>query len=60
MAMGDHGLIDVVDGRQMLTSQRQSTEVGAHTTALDGERQLRYAFLPRTSRAAVYREISRA
>jgi DNA-binding beta-propeller fold protein YncE len=54
VAIGDPGLIDIVDARHMVVSQRLTTEQGAHTTAFDAERQRLYVFLPRTCQAAVY------
>jgi DNA-binding beta-propeller fold protein YncE len=56
VAIGDPGLIDVVDCRQMVVVERLPTEAGAHTTAFDLDRQSLYVFLPVTSRAAVYHE----
>ena len=57
VAIGDPGVVDVVDTRRLVVDQQIPTELGAHTTAFDLERQLLYIFLPRNCRAAVYREI---
>lgn len=53
VAIGDPGLVDVLDCRRLALVQRLETEDGAHTTAFDAPRQLLYVFLPRSSRAAV-------
>ena len=54
VAVGDPGVIDVIDVRAMRRIESMPTEPGAHTTALDPARQLLYAFLPKTHRAAVF------
>jgi DNA-binding beta-propeller fold protein YncE len=54
VAIGDPGLLEVLDCRRLTISERLNTERGAHTTAFDVRRQLVYVFLPRTSRAAVF------
>jgi DNA-binding beta-propeller fold protein YncE len=56
IAIGQPGLIDVVDCQRMAIAERLTTEDGAHTTAFDAPRQLLYVFLPRSHRAAVYQE----
>jgi DNA-binding beta-propeller fold protein YncE len=56
VAIGQPGLIDVVDCRRLASAQRLETEPGAHTTAFDARRQLLYVFLPGSARAAVYHE----
>jgi DNA-binding beta-propeller fold protein YncE len=56
VAIGDPGVIDVIDTREMRRVQVQKTEAGAHTLALDRERGKLFAFLPKTHRAAVYKE----
>ncbi len=56
VAIGDPGLIDVVNCDRKTVGERVETEAGAHTTAFDRDRQLLYVFLPGTSRAAVYEE----
>jgi len=57
VAIGQPGLLDVVDCQRMLLKERVTTEPGAHTTAFDASRQLLYVFLPGSCRAAVYEEI---
>ena len=57
VAIGEPGLVDVVDCQRMVMKERVATEAGAHTTAFDARRQLLYVFLPCTGRAAVYEEI---
>ena len=54
VAIGDPGVIDVIDIRAMRTQEVVPTEAGAHTLAIDRKRSKVYAFLPQTHRAAVY------
>jgi DNA-binding beta-propeller fold protein YncE len=54
VAVGDPGVIDVIDVRAMRRIETVPTEPGAHTTALDGRRHWLYVFLPETHRAAVF------
>jgi DNA-binding beta-propeller fold protein YncE len=56
VAIGQPGVIDVIDCRRMALDQRITTEEGAHTTAFDAQRQRLYVFLPHSCRAAVYAE----
>jgi hypothetical protein len=56
VAIGDPGVIDVINMRTLRLVQSLQTEVGAHTLALDRKRGKIYAFLPETHRAAVYRD----
>jgi DNA-binding beta-propeller fold protein YncE len=56
VAIGEPGVIDVIDTRTMRLEQSLRTEAGAHTLALDRKRSKVYAFLPETHRAAVYRD----
>ncbi len=56
VAIGEPGLIDVVDCRRMTLAERVGTERGAHTTAFDLDRQRLYVFQPQSCRAAVYEE----
>ena len=53
VAIGDPGVIDVIDVRNNRRLESVPTEPGAHTTALDVRRQRLYVFLPKTHRAAV-------
>ena len=54
VAMGDPGVIDVIDTAAMARRETVPTEAGAHTTALDTRRRRLHVFLPRTHRAAVF------
>jgi DNA-binding beta-propeller fold protein YncE len=54
VAIGEPGLIEVFDTRALRRVETVVTERGAHTLAFDAERNLVYAFLPETHRAAVY------
>jgi DNA-binding beta-propeller fold protein YncE len=54
VAIGDPGVIDVIDIAAMRRKEVVETEPGAHTLALDRKRNKLYAFLPRSHRAAVF------
>jgi hypothetical protein len=54
VAIGDPGVIDVVDVRAMRRLNVVPTEKGAHTLALDRKRNKIYCFLPQSHRAAVF------
>ncbi len=54
VAIGDPGVIDVVDIAAMRREEVVPTEAGAHTLVLDRKRSKVYAFLPRSHRAAVF------
>jgi DNA-binding beta-propeller fold protein YncE len=54
VAVGDPGVIDVIDVETMRREEVVTTEVGAHTLALDRKRNKVYAFLPQSHRAAVF------
>jgi DNA-binding beta-propeller fold protein YncE len=54
VAIGDPGVIDVIDVATMRRKEVVTTESGAHTLALDRKRNKVYAFLPRSHRAAVF------
>ncbi len=56
VAIGQPGLVDVIDTREMALAQALPTEAGAHTTAFDRTRQLLYMFLPSSCHAAMYEE----
>ena len=53
VAIGDPGVIDVVDIGTMRRLEVVQTEAGAHTFALDRKRNKIYVFLPQSHRAAV-------
>jgi DNA-binding beta-propeller fold protein YncE len=54
VAIGDPGVIDVIDVSAMRRQEVVSTEAGAHTLALDRKRRKIYSFMPRSHRAAVF------
>jgi hypothetical protein len=54
VAIGDPGVIDVIDIGTMRFEEMVPTEVGAHTLALDRKRSKIYSFLPQSHRAAVF------
>ena len=55
-AIGNPGVIEVIDTRRMTVGERVKTEEGAHTFTFDTKRQRLYAFLPKSCRAAIYEE----
>ncbi|MPZ46263.1 MAG: hypothetical protein GEV05_23330 [Betaproteobacteria bacterium] len=59
VAIGEPGVIDVVDVDSMRRIGVMPTESGAHTLALDRKRNTVYAFLPGTHRAQVFLETIR-
>jgi DNA-binding beta-propeller fold protein YncE len=56
VAVGDPGVIDVINVETIRLEEVVSTEPRAHTLALDRKRNKVYAFLPNTHRAAVLHE----
>jgi len=54
VAIGDPGVIDVIDIGTMRREEVVPTEAGAHTLALDRNRSKIYSFLPQSHRAAVF------
>jgi DNA-binding beta-propeller fold protein YncE len=54
VAIGDPGVIDVIDIGTMRRAEVVPTETGAHTLALDRKRSKIYSFLPQSHRAAVF------
>ena len=54
IAVGDPGVIDVIDTSRMRRVQIVQTEAGAHTFALNRKQRKLFAFLPATHRAAVF------
>src|SRR5262249_12175098 len=56
VAVGEPGVIDVVDVGTMRRIEVVTTEKGAHTLALDRKRKKVYAFLPQSHRAAVFQD----
>lgn len=57
VAIGDPGVIDVIDVARWRRIETVSTEGGAHTLALDESAHRIYAFLPETHRASVYDDV---
>ena len=57
VAVGNPGVIDIIDVETMRREEVVTTEVGAHTLALDRKRNKVYAFLPLSHRAAVFHKI---
>jgi DNA-binding beta-propeller fold protein YncE len=55
-AIGDPGMIEVFETGTLRRVQVVQTERGAHTIAFDPTRNIVYAFLPETHRAAIYRD----
>jgi len=56
VAVGDPGVIDVIDVAAWRTVETVATERGAHTIALDEGTDRVYAFLPQTHRAAIFED----
>lgn len=54
VAIGDPGIIQVFDTDGLRHTETIPTERGAHTIGFDAARDLVYAFLPETHRAAVF------
>lgn len=56
VAIGNPGVVQVIDAHTMDVLQTLVTERGAHTTAFDTQRQSLYVFLPTSCQAGVYVE----
>ncbi len=56
VAIGDPGVIEVLETTPLRRREVVTTEAGAHTTAFEPASETIYAFLPHTHRAAVYRD----
>lgn len=54
VAIGDPGIIQVFDTRQMKQVETVKTEQGTHTIGYDQDTDKVYAFMPETHRAAIY------
>ena len=54
VAIGDPGVIDVINVDTMRCEEVVPTEAGAHTLALDRKRNKIYSFLPQSHCAAVF------
>ncbi|MBI3859676.1 MAG: hypothetical protein HY296_05480 [Thaumarchaeota archaeon] len=55
-AIGNPGVIEVIDTQSFGVVQRVTTEEGAHTLAFDRKRQRLYSFWPKTQSVAAYAE----
>ena len=56
VAIGDPGLVQVIDVTRLRVVEEVTSEAGAHTTAFDIRRQRLYVFLPQRCALAVYEE----
>lgn len=56
VAIGDPGVVDVIDTSVLRRREVVPTEAEAHTLAIDRQRNKLYAFLPRSHRAAVFED----
>jgi DNA-binding beta-propeller fold protein YncE len=56
VAVGTPGVVDVFDASRMKVLETVPTEKGAHTLALDTQKNKVYVFLPATHRAAVFQD----
>lgn len=56
VAVGDPGVIDVLETETLRRVETVDTEAGAHTLAFDASHHRVYAFLPASHRAAVYED----
>ena len=56
VAVGEPGVIDVLDTESWRRIETMPTERGAHTLAFDARHDTIYAFLPESHRAAVYQD----
>jgi DNA-binding beta-propeller fold protein YncE len=56
VAIGEPGVIEVLEATPLRRREVVTTEPGAHTLAFDPASETIYAFLPATHRAAVYRD----
>ena len=54
VAVGDPGVIDVIDTDKIARTKIIETEKGAHTTGIDLQKHQIYAFLPQSCRALVF------
>lgn len=59
VAIGDPGVITVVDTTKLEHAETVPTEAGAHTIGIDAASHTVYAFLPASEGAAVYQERQR-
>jgi DNA-binding beta-propeller fold protein YncE len=57
VAIGNPGVVDVLDTRTPAVVQQLTTGKGAHTTAFDSQRRRLYVFQPASAEAAVFDEV---
>jgi DNA-binding beta-propeller fold protein YncE len=57
VAIGQPGVVQVVNTQTLTMAETVPTEEGAHTLTFDESRQRLYVFLPRSGRAAIYAEV---
>ncbi len=57
VAIGQPGVVHVVNTQTLTMAETVPTEEGAHTLTFDESRQRLYVFLPRSGRAALYAEV---
>lgn len=55
-AIGNPGLIEVIDTRKFVSREKIKIEEGAHTFAFNLNKQTLYSFLPQSCRVAVFAE----
>jgi DNA-binding beta-propeller fold protein YncE len=55
-AIGNPGVIEVIDTRKLVIDKRVKTEEGAHTFTFDEKRQRLYAFLPKSCVTNIFKE----
>jgi hypothetical protein len=60
VAIGQPGVIDVLDGKTLAVVEEVSTKEGAHTTAFDSQRGRLYVFLQRRVRRLYTKRLARA
>lgn len=56
VAVGDPGVIDIVDTDSMRLIETAKTELGAHTFAFDPESNMVFSFFPTSHRASVFQD----
>ena len=55
-AIGNLGVIEVIDTSKLAVDERVKTEEGTHTFTFDTKRQRLYAFFPKSCRMVIYEE----
>ena len=59
VAIGQPGVVDVLDCRTLTLADRVATEPGAHTSAYDPKRNRLFVFMPGSCRAGIFAEEER-